>query len=155
MKYANHNAVLKTACALLGFFSLTVAAASEVDELTTLLHEFLATAHQRAAHETFWADDLVYTSSNGTRFGKAKILAGFDEVTPSAEPPTVTYSAADIDIRVFHATAVIAFRLVGTPVDGSEVLEYFNTGAFHKRGGSWQVVAWQATRIPAAGEGAD
>lgn len=155
MTYANHNAVLKAACALLGLFSLSVAAASDVDDLTALLHEFLAASHQRAAHETFWADDLIYTSSTGARFGKAEILAGFEDVTASDEPPAVAYSAADIDVRVFHASAIVAFKLVGTPADGSAVLEYFNTGTFRKRGGNWQVVAWQATRIPAAGEGTD
>ena len=140
---------------LLGVFSLAAAAASEVDELTALLNDFLGAAHQRAAHETFWADDLVYTSSNGTRFGKAEILADFEEDSPSDEPPAVAYSAADIDVRVFDATAVVTFRLVGKPADGSDVLEYFNTGTFRKRGGNWQVVAWQATRIPIFGDRAD
>jgi hypothetical protein len=29
---------------------------------------------------------------------------------------------------------------------------YFNTGTFLKRGGKWQAVGWQATRIPAEQE---
>ena len=155
MPYSIRHLIVTAVCALLGVFSSAIAAASEVDNLTALLHDFLGAAHQRAAHETFWAEDLVYTSSSGTRFGKSDILEGFEAGVPTEEPPAVVYSAAEIDVRVFDATAVVAFRLIGTPADGSEVLEYFNTGTFLKRGGNWQAVAWQATRIPAAGESAD
>ena len=28
------------------------------------------------------------------------------------------------------------------------VTQYLNTGTFQKREGEWQVVAWQATRVP-------
>jgi len=148
MKYANGSAILKMVFLLYGPIALAGAAASDADELTTMLHEFLAAAHVEAAHESFWANDLIYTSSNGTRFGKAEILAGFADVDPSDELPAAVYSAADIDIRVFGDTAVVAFRLVATPSDGSDVLEYFNTGTFMKRDGNWQVAAWQATSIP-------
>ena len=44
--------------------------------------------------------------------------------------------------------AVVAFKLVGTPRNGSEPLYYYNTGTFLKRDDVWKVVAWQATRIP-------
>jgi hypothetical protein len=53
----------------------------------------------------FWAEDLVYTSSAGLRFGKGD-------------------------------TAIVAFKLIGTPTDKSadaDVLYYFNTGAFTVR----------------------
>ncbi len=46
---------------------------------------------------------------------------------------------------------IMAFKLVGTPTDkaaDTDVLYYFNTGTFLKRDGIWQVVAWQATKIP-------
>jgi hypothetical protein len=48
----------------------------------------------------------------------------------------------------------VAFRLVGTTTkDGkTEVSRYLNTGTFLKRDGKWQVVAWQATKIPPEGE---
>ena len=57
-------------------------------------------------------------------------------------------------MRVYGDTAIVAFKLVGTPADTSEdtdVLYYFNTGTFLKRDGVWRVVAWQATKIPSAG----
>jgi len=36
-----------------------------------------------------------------------------------------------------------------TEQDGkTDVANYLNTGTFLKRGGRWQVVSWQATRLP-------
>jgi hypothetical protein len=61
------------------------------------------------------------------------------------------YSGEEVDVRVYGDTAVIAFKLVGTPTNeaaGTDVLYYYNTGTFLKRDGIWQVVAWQATKIP-------
>ena len=131
------------------------AAASDKEDLAIMLADFLATSDTRAAHESFWADDLIYTSSAGERFGKAMIIAGFDSAdtpdeTADAEPP-MTYSGADVDIRIFGDTAIVAFRLVGTPTDKAapgDVMYYFNSGTFLKRDGIWKVIAWQATKIP-------
>ena len=127
-------------------------AADDVDALTAMLNRFLAAADKREAHEVFWADELVYTSSNGTRFGKAEILAGFDEADEADEAdnqgPKMTYTGEDVNVQLFGATAVVTFRLVGTPDDDSGVKSYFNTGTFLKRNGQWRAVAWQATVIP-------
>lgn len=155
MKSANCRSIVKIACLAAGLLSVPMALASDVDDLTERLTGFLGAADEKTAHQTFWADDLVYTSSNGTRFGKAEILAGFAEAEPSEEPPAISYSAEDIDIRVYGAVAIVAFKLVGTPSDDSDVLEYFNTGTFLKREGGWQVAAWQATRIPGATDAPD
>jgi hypothetical protein len=131
---------------------LDAAMASDDEEaLTAILHQFLGASDKREAHEVFWAEDLVYTSSNGTRFGKADILAGFD--APSEEEsggPAVAYTGEDVKVQLFGTTAIVTFRLVGTPDDDSEIKNYFNTGTFLKRGGKWQAVAWQATVIPGA-----
>lgn len=63
---------------ILGMFGIAPGVfASEADHLAAMLEEFLATSHRRAAHERFWAEDLVYASSSGSRFGKAEILEGF------------------------------------------------------------------------------
>jgi hypothetical protein len=99
--------------------------ASDTDELTAMLHDFLANAGKADAHERFWADDLVYSSSAGLRFGKAEITAGFADPDAASDEP---------------------------PADGSEVLSYFKTGMFLKRGGEWKAVAWQATEIPPAAD---
>lgn len=133
------------------------AAASDVEEITSMLHHFLANSGTEAAHQRFWADDLVYSSSAGLRFGKAELLAGYessgeeDEASSSDEEPPMVYSGEEVDVRVYGDMAVVAFKLVGTPTNeaaGADVLYYYNTGTFLKRDGFWQVVAWQATKIP-------
>ena len=57
-------------------------------------------------------------------------------------------------IQQYGDTAVVAFRLVGTTQRGgaTEVSKFLNTGTFLRRGGSWQAVNWQATRLPRAEE---
>lgn len=130
---------------LLGIGSL--AQAGDKEDLTAMLHEFLATSYKEATHETFWADDVVYTSSDGTRRYKADILKGFEGSDPNVEPDVI-YSGTEVDIRVYGDSAVVAFKLVGTPENGSRVEYYYNTGTFLKRDGIWQAVAWQATIIP-------
>jgi hypothetical protein len=124
---------------------------AQTDEarLSGLLHEFLngASRNDVAMHERFWDEDLVYTSSAGKRFGKAKII---DELRAGPavgeEEPEMRYGAEDIRIRVYGDTAVVAFRLLGT--SGGNTLQFFNTGTFVRREDGWRAVAWQATRIP-------
>ena len=142
--------------ALLLFCTLAVgpaAFAADADDITAMLHEFLAGAGEAAAHERFWADELVYTSSDGTRTSKAEIMQSFgkreDDENEASGP---VYTGEDIQIQIYGSTAVVAFRLVATPAGDSSdsvVQSYFNTGTFLKRNGVWRVVAWQATRIPA------
>lgn len=127
-------------------------AAPAADELTRLLNDFLAGASRNdaAAHERFWADDLVYTRSAGVRIGKAEILADARSAPGSTDAAPTMYSAEDIRIRQYDNTAVVAFRLVGTAESGGQatVTHFLNTGTFVKRGGEWRAVAWQATRVP-------
>ena len=144
------QAIILTAAALFTHSAV----ASDADEITALLQDFLANSHTEAAHEQFWAEDLVYSSSAGLRFGKAEIMEGFasndGEIEDADEEPEVTYVGEDVDVRIYDDTAVVAFKLVGTPTDtssGAEVLYYFNTGTFLKRDGVWRVIAWQATEI--------
>ena len=147
-KQALLKVCLLIAIGLPGFVS--AASLSDADVLERLVDEFLAAAHQRSAHERFWADDLVYTSSSGLRFGKAEIMQGFAEGDDDAEaPPAVTYSGEELAVSVYGNAAVVTFKLVGTPADPSDAVDYyFNTGTFVKRDGAWKVVAWQATKIP-------
>jgi len=128
-------------------------AASDETELTRLLNDFMAGASvdDEAAHDRFWAEELVYTSSSGERFGKAEIMSGFDDTAESAEDePATEYAAEDVRIQLYGETAVVTFRLVGTTQEAPPVVsQYFNTGTFLKRDGEWRAVAWQATKIPA------
>ena len=127
------------------------AQAGDADQVLELLDDFLANAGVRSAHERFWADDLVYTSSGGTRTTKDAILASFvDAPAGEAQSPGPVYSADEVQLKRYGDTAVVAFRLVATPPGDAPVDYYFNTGTFVKRNGEWRVVAWQATKIPAA-----
>jgi hypothetical protein len=126
------------------------AASSSEDEpvLTALLHAFLAGASRNdpTAHDRFWSEQLVYTSSGGSRFGKAEIMQGLDS---GDDGDPAVYTAEEIQIQQFGDTAVVAFRLVSRPLVSEGVpTRYFNTGTFVKQQGRWQAVAWQATRIP-------
>lgn len=116
--------------------------------LEAILHSFLAGASNNdpMTHERFWSEQLVYTSSGGKRFGKAEIMAGLENADDEA---AAIYSAEDIQIQQFGDVAVVAFRLVASPLaSGNDSLQYFNTGTFFKEQGLWKAVAWQATRIP-------
>jgi hypothetical protein len=127
------------------------APATDEGELTRLLREFLAGASRNdpAVHDRFWADELVYTGSNGRRRGKAEVLADVRAASSAPSPaPAATYTAEDIRIQQYGDTAIVAFRLVGTTGSGEKarVERYLNTGTFLKRNHEWRVVAWQATK---------
>ena len=139
--------LLALACGLRG------ESAPDGAELTRLLQDFLAGASRNdaAAHERFWADDLIYTASAGRRIGKADILREVkEEGPPKPGDETTLFTAEDIRIQQYGDTAIVAFRLVGTTDKAGKktVNNYLNTGTFLKRNGQWQVVAWQATKMP-------
>jgi uncharacterized protein DUF4440 len=121
-------------------------------ELTKLLNDFLtaashtpASAADKAMFDRFFADDVIYTRSAGVVIHKSDIMKSFDEPPPK-DARQGTYSAEDITINQFGNTAIVAFRLVNK--QGDETTSYRNTGTFLRRHGKWQVVAWQATKIP-------
>src|SRR2546426_6248694 len=122
-------------------------------ELTTLLKDFLAGASRNdaAMHDRFWAEDLIYTGSTGRRRGKAEVMRDVRSApAPKPGDPITNYTAEDIRIQQYGGTAIVAFRLVSTiEKDGkTEVTNFLNSGTFLKRKGKWQVVNWQATRMP-------
>jgi uncharacterized protein (TIGR02246 family) len=144
------------ACVLVlfaGFVSTNAQTAPAAAELTKLLNEFLAGAGRNdpAAHEKFWADDLIYTRSSGVRVGKTEILNNVRNApAPQPDNPKTAYSAEEIRIQQYGDSAIVAFKLVAiTERDGkSERASYLNSGTFVKRRGRWQVVNWQSTTVP-------
>jgi uncharacterized protein (TIGR02246 family) len=141
---------------LLGILLLFVAlplAADDAAELRALLDTFLAGAgrNDAAVHDRFWADDLIYTGSSGRRIGKADIMKDVRSA-PAHKPgdPTAVFSAEDVRIQQYGDMAIVAFRLVSTTSGGDRttVSKYLNSGTFLKRDGKWQVVNWQATKVP-------
>jgi ketosteroid isomerase-like protein len=127
--------------------------ASTPSELTALLRQFLDDAGRgdRAGFEKFFADDVIYTRSNGLVTNKADILRGVERLKPTEESKT-RYSAEDIVLHDYGDTAVVAFCLVAETQrkDGKvETMNYRNTGMFLRRKGVWRVVAWQSTKAAA------
>ena len=123
----------------------------ERETLTELLNEFLEGASYNDAdtHDRFWAEDLIYTGSNGNRIGKSDIMAGVNQNPDRSEEPETHYSADEVQIMLFDDVAVVAFKLVADFTESNEpTLYFYNTGTFLKQDGLWKVVAWQATSIP-------
>ncbi len=127
-------------------------------EVTALLQDFLKPGNNDKAewHERFWAEDLVYTTSGGIVKTKAEIRQSFkdaakpatEKANPNIKPPAATtvFSAEDILVRPYGEMAALTFRLVAKEADG-KVSKYRNSGTLLYRGGKWQVVTWQATRV--------
>ena len=124
----------------------SLALADDKAELAALLAEFLdgATRNDAAIHNKYWADELIYTSSGGTRFGKAELMQGVTSrgMLKADEIDTV-YSSEDVRIMQYGDTAVVAFVLVGR--SGKDTKRYLNSGTFVRKNGHWQAVNWQAT----------
>jgi len=116
------------------------------DQLEAMLVEFLdgASVNDIEIHNRFWSDDLIYTSSAGHRYGKARIMDGLSQTDPNQEP-AMRYHAEELQIRQYGNTAVVVFQLVGTHNVTGEISRFWNSGTFLKESGEWRVVNWQAT----------
>jgi hypothetical protein len=127
-------------------------------EVAALLQEFLSKVTSPAMHERFWADDLIYVSNAGVVRSKADILKGMKAEEPTAPPQGGAaataggYSAEDVVIRQIGEVVVLNFRLVQHTA-GQPDTSFRNSGVFVLRGGRWQAVSWQATRVAPAASG--
>ena len=121
-------------------------------ELTQLLNRFLQGASENSAemHDRFWAEDLIYTSSSGQRYGKQRIMDGLQRSGDENGGPTTDWSAEEIEIRTYGEVAIVTFTLVGKTEaqNGVERTHYLNSGVFVQRNGQWKAVNWQATKVP-------
>lgn len=123
-------------------------------ELTAMLNQFMsdASSNNAAGFNRFFADDLIYTGSNGMVHTKADIMQGLKAPKPAnAVKGKETYSAEHIVVRDFGGTAIVAFQLVARTDHANGKIEtsnYRDTGTFLRRNSKWQVIAWQATKIP-------
>jgi ketosteroid isomerase-like protein len=122
-------------------------------EIRALLAKFLANAGDRATHERFWADDLMYTGSSGRFVTKADILKSMSEPKKDPAEPESRYRGEDVQVRVHGNVALVTFRLVQqTEKDGSwkDTAHYRNSATFMRRNGEWRAVLWQATKLETA-----
>lgn len=152
MNFKNVVMIVAVGCALAvaGASAQTKAA----EDVTALLHEFISNAGNgdRAIFDRFFADDVIYTRATGVVITKASIMEGLGKPAPASEGKS-SYSAEDVTVHEYGDTVIVAFRLVGRTEHADakvETTHYRNTGTFLRRGGRWQVVAWQATKISEA-----
>jgi ketosteroid isomerase-like protein len=100
-----------------------------------------------AALDGLLADDLVYTHASGKVDSKASFL---DDIKAGLLRYKVI-RPEEPNLRVYGDTAV-ATGLAAVEVNnhGQELnMKLRYTDVWVNRGGKWQMVAWQATRLPA------
>src|SRR5260370_22521087 len=94
------------------------------------------------------ADDLTYIHSSGLFQNKGQFIA--DLKSGAIKYVSVTPSETDWKVRVLGNTAVVnglaAVHVVDHGNDVSFRLRY--TTVHTNRSGSWQMIAWEATRVP-------
>lgn len=92
------------------------------------------------------ADDLVYTHSSARLDTKQSLIAGMESgatVYTAVEPSDV--KAQDLgDSVVLTGTARISVQANGRPMSFGVRF----TDIYANKGGTWQMVAWQSTRLP-------
>lgn len=118
------------------------------DEVVMAVDRFLhgASVGDTAIHDAFWAEELIYTSSNGTRFGKAELMSGMEGSTPTPEDEVaVWYRADDLDIQYEGPLALISFTLVAANVADESEAYFLNSGVLKIIDGRWQAIRWHAT----------
>lgn len=122
-------------------------------QLVQMVRDFLAAVPKGdpQVFNNFFADDVIYTRSAGVTVDKGEIIRNIG--VRAVNEPQATYEADDFTVHPYGEMAVVNFRLIQhNEKDGKQETNYFrNTGTFLKRNGKWQVVAWQATRVPAEG----
>ena len=94
----------------------------------------------------YLADELVYTHSNALVESRAQHLAGLASRTTvyeSIAPVEMKYRWVG-DVAVGAGTVKSKGSIGGTPFDVTLRV----TTVHVERGGRWQLVAWQSTRIP-------
>ncbi len=99
-----------------------------------------------AALKTLLADELVYTHSSARVDSKQSLIAGMESGTTvyrSVEPSDV--KAQDLgDAVVLAGIARIQVTSNGKP----NAFSVRFTDVYANKGGRWEMVAWQSTRLP-------
>jgi hypothetical protein len=102
-----------------------------------------------AALNSLLAEDLSYTHSGGRTDNKASFLALIE--SPESSYLGVDYSDTEV-IPVLEAVIVRGRAQIRLERATGEKLSYpvWFLDMYTRRDGGWQMVAWQATRIPEA-----
>jgi ketosteroid isomerase-like protein len=99
-----------------------------------------------AALDKLLAEDLTYTHGDGRVIGKAAFLSDFR----TGAFKYTTIEPTDVSVRVFGDVAVVtggaAMHVVNNGAPADIRIRY--TDVHVRRNGAWQMVAWEATRLP-------
>jgi ketosteroid isomerase-like protein len=99
-----------------------------------------------SALEGLLADDMIYTHSSGQADTKAQFL----EALRTGKTRYVKIAPTDTNVTIFGDTAVIRgrgqFTVENQAGKNEFTLSYLDV--WLKRGGKWQMVAWQSARLP-------
>jgi len=98
-----------------------------------------------AALDSLLADDVTYVRSSGAVDGKAEYLRSLGATGPYALDSLVP---ADLSVRVFGEAAVVTGRLIVKLRAQPAAYTIRFTDVWARRGGRWQLAAFQATRLP-------
>jgi len=97
------------------------------------------------ALDSLLADDMTYGRSSGAVDTKAEYLRSLGATGPYALDSLVP---VDLAVRVFGEAAVVTGRLIVKLRAQPEPYTIRFTDVWARRGGRWQLVAFQATRLP-------
>ena len=98
-----------------------------------------------AALDSLLADDVTYVRSSGAVDGKAEYLRALGATGQYALDSLVP---ADLSVRVFGEAAVVTGRLIVKLRAQPAPYAIRFTDVWARRRGRWQLVAFQATRLP-------
>ena len=104
-------------------------------------------AGDRAALERLMGEDITYDHSTG----RIDTRASYIDSVISRGLPYRGFASEDQQVRVFGDAGVVSavVALTQRAADGSESTHKSRCTSFWaKRGGQWQEVLWQATRLP-------
>ena len=102
----------------------------------------------RAALERLLADDLTYTHSSALFEDKAQFIKSV--TSGNIDYVSVTPSESDWKVRVEGNVAIVNGLAAVNVVDQGKDLKFKlrYTTVHRNQGGRWQLLSWQATRLP-------
>lgn len=126
-----------------------VAAPASAEQAVKQLFDELVisyTKNDAAAPTRIFAEDFIFTNPFGELMTKEQRIG---EIKPGGIQFD-SYTVDDVKVRVYGDTAVVTNQATLAGKRGDQVLsgQYRGTSVFVKKGGTWQVVAAQSTRIP-------
>jgi len=119
-----------------------------MDEIIELENQRIAAmiAGDEAVLDAILADDLIYTHSTARVETKAEFIGN----VTSGRTRYVSFERDDVNFRDYGNTAVVTghakLHVIGSGRDLKFQVRFLDV--YCRLNGSWQMVAWQSTKIP-------